>query len=98
LSANGIAGDLIEWIRNFRRKRSRCTRINESYSDCVSISSGVIQGSVLGPLIFLLYMGLNDVTDIAFLIVTVYLNYTLTTLNRTLFKTVQATSVISSDS
>ena len=62
LSAYGIAGNLIEWIRNFLSGRSQCTQINESYSDYVSIPSGVIHGSVLGPLLFLLYV--NDVTDI----------------------------------
>jgi len=73
-----LIDDIFHWVY---RKRSQCTRINESYPDYVSIPSGVIEGSVLGPLLFLLYV--NDVTDI--LMVTMYLNYTLTTLSCTLF-------------
>ena len=62
LSAYGITGDLIEWIRSFLSGRTPCTRVNESHSAYTSIVSGVIQGSVLEPLLFLLYI--NDVTDI----------------------------------
>ena len=62
LSAYGISGDLNEWISSFLTGRSHCTRVNQSCSDYVNIHSGVIQGSVLGPLLFLLYV--NDVTDL----------------------------------
>ena len=54
LSAYGISGDLIEWIRCFLSGRTQCTRVNQSYSSYTSIVSGVIQGSVLGPLLFLI--------------------------------------------
>ena len=54
LSASGITGYLIEWICSFLSERTQCTRVNESCSEYASIVSGVIQGSVLGPLLFLL--------------------------------------------
>jgi len=62
LSASGITGYLIEWICSFLSERTQCTRVNESCSEYASIVSGVIQGSVLGPLLFLLYI--SHVTDI----------------------------------
>ena len=62
LSAYGISGDLIEWIRCFLSGRTQCTRVNKLYSTYASIVSGVTQKSVLGPLLFLLYI--NNVTYI----------------------------------
>ena len=55
LTSYGINSDLLEWIRVFLHDRSHCTRVNNhAYSEYVNIHSGVIQGSVLGPLLFLI--------------------------------------------
>ena len=62
LASQGISGDLLEWICVFLHDRSHCTRVNNAYSEYVNIHSGVIQGSVIGPLLFLIYV--NDVTEI----------------------------------
>jgi len=60
--AYGIISDLLKWIQSFLSGRSHCTRVNESYSQYLCIGTCVVQGSVLGPLLFLLYV--NEIADI----------------------------------
>ena len=52
--------DIINWVRNYlSNRRQKCT-INGLTSNHSSIHCGVPQGSILGPLLFLLYV--NDVS------------------------------------
>ena len=59
LKANGIKGKLLNWIQSFLTNRKQRVSINGSLSDESAVVSGVPQGSVLGPLLFLIYV--NDI-------------------------------------
>ena len=51
----GFSGSVITWLSSFLDQRTQQIIFNDMTSDIVTIASGVPQGSVLGPLLFLLY-------------------------------------------
>jgi hypothetical protein len=61
VSAYGIKGNVLAWIENFLSQRRQCVSIKGSTSSWISVESGVPQGSVLGPVLFIIYV--NDITD-----------------------------------
>jgi len=52
----GLQGTALEWIRSYLSDRTQAVHINSSVSSEVTLSIGVPQGSVLGPLLFLVYL------------------------------------------
>ena len=56
VNAHGIQGDAARWIRCWLAGRRQRVCINQSYSNWAPVTSGVPQGSVLGLLLFLIYI------------------------------------------
>jgi len=52
----GITGNIWRWFRSHLYNRTQCVSINNCLSRCLPVLSGVLQGSILCPLLLLVYI------------------------------------------
>ena len=63
LYAYGIRGNVLKWFKSYLHNRQQFVYLNKAKSETKYVKCGVPQGSILGPLLFILYI--NDMSSIS---------------------------------
>ena len=64
----GITGIELEWFSSYLSNRKQCVDINGTLSDSNDVTISILQGSILGPILFLCFINdLHTVTDMLML-------------------------------
>ena len=56
-----VVGPTLNWIEDFLKNRTQKVMVNGAGSEWENVTSGIPQGSVLGPILFVIYI--NDLPD-----------------------------------